>query len=127
MILRSYRGRETSISRRQANSQVLRRLAERIEGFPVLRETYREILEDVMDVGNAESVLRDLRSGERKLVLMPEYDVPSPFSHGLIVSGYEDVVLMEDRKKLLEALHDSVMRKLEEAGLSGAHRESRAR
>jgi ATP-dependent Lhr-like helicase len=127
MILRSYRGRETSISRRQANSQVLRRLAERIEGFPVLRETYREILEDVMDVGNAESVLRDLRSGERRFVLMPEYDVPSPFSHGLIVSGYEDVVLMEDRKKLLEALHDSVMRKLEEAGLSGAHRESRAR
>ncbi|MGC9191333.1 MAG: ATP-dependent helicase [Conexivisphaera sp.] len=129
MILRSYRGRETSISRRQANSQVLRRLAERIgDDFPVLRETYREIIEDVMDVEDAEAVLRDLEEGRRRFVLMPEYDVPSPFSHGLIASGYEDVVLMEDRRKLLEALHESVMRRLEEAGLvaGGApHRQSR--
>ncbi len=127
MILRSYRGRETSISRRQANSQVLKRLAERIEGFPVLRETYREILEDVMDVEDAESVLRDLEAGRRRFVLMPEYDVPSPFSHGLIVSGYEDVVLMEDRKRLLEALHDRVIRKLVEAGLYAPQSESSTR
>jgi len=129
MILRSYRGRETSISRRQANSQVLRRLVERLGDFPILRETYREILEDVMDIENAESVLGDVESGARGFSMMPEYDVPSPFSHGLIVSGYEDVVLMEDRRKLLEALHDSVMRRLEEAGIlrpGAAHDRSRA-
>ncbi len=126
MILRSYRGKETSISRRQASSQVLKRLVEDMPNFPVLKETYREIIEDVMDVEDAEAVLRDVESGARRFVLMPEYDVPSPFSHGIIALGYEDVVLMEDRRKILEALHDMVMRKLAEAGLL-AQREPSAR
>ena len=117
MILRSYKGRETSIARRQANAKILKRMSERIEGFPVLKETYREIIEDVMDVSNAELVLRELEAGRRKFAVMPEYDVPSPFSHELIVTGYEDVVLMADRRKLLEVLHESVLRRLREAGL----------
>jgi ATP-dependent Lhr-like helicase len=120
MILRSYRGRDTSISRRQASAQSLKRLLERTGDFPVLREAYREIVEDVMDVENAAHVLRDVEAGRRRIVLMPEYDLPSPFSHGIVVSGYEDAVLMEDRRRLLESLHESVMRKLEEAGLSRA-------
>jgi Lhr-like helicase len=29
-----------------------------------------------------------------------------------MVSGYSDVVLMEDRKEMLEALHEMVMRRI---------------
>jgi len=34
----------------------------------------------------------------------------------LIVAGYSDVVLMEDRKEMLEALHELVMKRISKIG-----------
>jgi ATP-dependent Lhr-like helicase len=57
-------------------------------------------------------VLDEVEQGKRKFVVCNESDVPSPFSHDLIVMGYTDVVLMHDRKELLESLHDMVMKRI---------------
>ena len=40
--------------------------------------------------------------------------VPSPFAHHIVARGYSDIVLMEDRKKLLMTLHEKVMAILRE-------------
>ncbi len=88
------------------------RLCERLDGFPVLEETYREVMEDLMDINTAIDILKDIKDDKRRFVILREFDLPSPFSHDLIVMGYSDVVLMHDRKELLEALHDMVMSRI---------------
>ena len=112
MILRNYKGHEIKVGRQQVNAQMLLELSKRLEGFPVLKETYREIVEDLMDVKMAEKVLRDIEEGRRRFVICPTSDLPSPFTHSLILSGYSDLVLMEDRKELLRRLYDEVLNRI---------------
>ncbi|RMF30000.1 MAG: ATP-dependent helicase, partial [Candidatus Nitrosothermus koennekii] len=112
MILRNYKGHEVTVARQQTNAEVLIRLCEKLDRFPVLEETYREVMEDLMDIGRAVEVLQDIEEQKRRFVILPEFDLPSPFSHDLIVSGYSDIVLMHDRKELLEILHDMVMSRI---------------
>ncbi|GBC73703.1 ATP-dependent RNA helicase RhlE [archaeon HR04] len=112
MVLRNYKGYEVTVARQQTNAEILMRLCEKLDSFPVLEETYREVMEDLMDVNRAAEVLKDVEEGRRRFIIFNARDVPSPFSHMLIVSGYSDVVLMEDRKEMLEALHEMVMRRI---------------
>ncbi len=109
MILRRYRGVETSLYRRQVNAQALLRIVESIPDFPVLREAYREILEDYMNISAAKLVLEWIHKGDVEVKIIGPYSVPSPFAHGLVAQGYSDVVLMEDRKRLLQLLHKKVL------------------
>ena len=112
MILRRYRGYERSVQKLQLSAEGLLRVVEDIPGFPVLKETYREILEDYMHIEAAEKVLEWIRSGEVEIRVYGPTDVPSPFSHNIVVHGYSDVVLMEDRRRLLQRLYEEVMRKI---------------
>ena len=112
MILRNYKGHEVTVARQQTNAEILIKLCEQLDNFPVLEETYREVMEDLMDINNAIKVIRDVEQGRRRFIIMPRFDLPSPFSHDLIVSGYSDVVLMHDRKELLKMLHDLVMQRI---------------
>lgn len=114
MLLRRYRDTEKSINKLQVNAEELLKAVEEIPGFPVLKETYREILMDYMHIDEAVEVLEKVRSGEIKVALMGPVDVPSPFAHSIVVHGYSDVVLMEDMRKLLARLHELVKQKLGE-------------
>jgi ATP-dependent Lhr-like helicase len=119
MVLRMYKGWEISVSRQQARSVKVLDLLEETEDFPVVKETYREILEDVMDLPNAMSVIKGINTEDIEFRVLPLTDVPSPFSHSLILVGAEDVVLMEDREALLRELHRQVLsRVVGEAGES---------
>ncbi len=112
MILRNYKGHEVTVARQQTNAEVLMRLCEKLDKFPVLEETYREIMEDLMDITRATQILKDVEKHKRRFIIAQEFDLPSPFSHDLIVSGYSDIVLMHDRKELLEVLHDMVLARI---------------
>ncbi|MBM3897854.1 MAG: ATP-dependent helicase [Thaumarchaeota archaeon] len=114
MVLRNYKGHEIRVARQQINSQFLLKVCEEIDNFPVLDETYREVMEDLMDVENAVNVLKDIESRSRKFAVCAETDLPSPFTHNLILAGYSDIVLMGDRKALLESLYESVMHRIKE-------------
>lgn len=109
MLLRRYRGREKDPHRLQLNAQTLLEAVEEIPDFPILREAYREILEDYMDINNARLVLTWLREGKVRIAFFGPTTVPSPFAHHIIARGYSDVVLMEDRRKLIMELHSKVM------------------
>jgi ATP-dependent Lhr-like helicase len=114
MILRNYKGYEIKVARQQFNADRLLRACEKFEGFPVVEETYREVMEDFMDIKHAKQVLEEIEKGRIKYEFLPESNVPSPFSHTLIALGESDVVLMEDRKRLLLELHKKVMEKVGE-------------
>ncbi len=109
MILRRYKGREKSLTRIQLNAEELLKALEEIPDFPVLKETYREILEDYMHIDAAREVLEKIHNGSIRLELFGPSSIPSPFAHSIVVHGYSDVVLMEDMRRMLALLHDRVI------------------
>ena len=117
MILRNYKGREVSVNRQQVRSGYLLDYLSTLQGVPVIEETYREILEDVMDIANARVVLQKLEKGEMSLVNIDFSASPSPFAHNVVLAGISDIVLMEDRSSLLKELHRKVLSKVMEGEL----------
>jgi len=112
LVLRNYKGHKISVAKQQLNAQTLLRICERIDPeFPVLKETYREILCDVMDLEDAKLVLDWLRSGKLKVKRIRKR-IPSPFAHNLIVLGEADIIMMKDRKRRLLELYEAMLKEL---------------
>ena len=109
LILKNYLGHEMGVERQQRNASLLFRVVREIDpDFPALKETYREIMEDSMEIDNAQKILKDVESGKIK-VEISSIEMPSPFSFNIVAIGASDVVLMEDRKKMIRELHKEVM------------------
>ena len=117
MILRNYRGWERSPHRLQLSAQTILEALRDRRDHPVVRETLREILEDHMDIESAIKVLRWIETGEVEVQITGPSRIPSPFAHHIIAIGYQDVVLMEDRRKLIMELHKRVLEMLKRRGM----------
>ncbi|MEM3227481.1 MAG: ATP-dependent helicase [Candidatus Micrarchaeaceae archaeon] len=112
MVLRNYKGWNIPIGRQQVNSQMLLAAAEAIDpNFPVVSETYREILYDMMDLDRTEEVLKRLREGSVKYKFI-KTSVPSPFAHILLTFGEADVLSLKGKQKYLQYLHKMVIKKI---------------
>ena len=109
MILRNYKGHEIKVSRQQISAAKLLEICREIPNFPIVKETFREITEDLMDVENAVKILKMLESGRMVFHLLPELTVPSPFAHNIVLQGLSDVILMEDKRSMLERFHKQVL------------------
>jgi ATP-dependent Lhr-like helicase len=77
----------------------------------VLKETYREILNDVMDLPRTVQLLKKMEKGEVKYKMI-DTDVPSPFSHKTLTFGHADVIMMKSKRMYLQKLHASVLERL---------------
>ncbi|NYT10382.1 MAG: hypothetical protein GKC09_10690 [Methanosarcinales archaeon] len=106
LILRSYKGRHKSARHQQMDADMLMSLAERIEGFPVLEESYREIIEDRLEMDRIKEVLQDLSSAEVEVVLKKE-DIPCPLAFGLAALGAAGG---ERRERMKETQREGEMR-----------------
>ena len=113
MILKQYKGYDISIGKQQRNSSAVLSVVEKIEGCPIVEETFREILEEVMDIEHAKEVLKGIESGEIAIKFVKGLPFPSPFSHALIALQASDIVLMESRRELLRELHRKVLEYIE--------------
>jgi ATP-dependent Lhr-like helicase len=114
MLLRRYKGVDVSLAKRQVNAEKLIEIVEKYPRFPVIEETYREVLEDFMDLTHAKEVLEKIHRGEIKILYVSSRYAPSPFAHHIIAFGYSDIVLMEDKKKLIAKFQDMVKKVLEQ-------------
>jgi len=112
MILRNYKGREVSIGRQQLRSQRVLDWLHEIVDFPVVKETYNEILHEVMDLDHAREILGRIESGEITVAESDFASLPSPFAHNVVLQGVSDLVLMEDRSALLRELHRKVLERV---------------
>jgi len=112
MVLRRYKGHDISVARQQLRSDRILKLLSEIENFPVMEETYNEILNIVMDLPNAREVLRRVENGEIEVRSLGYSDTPSVFAHNIILSGISDIVLMEDRSALLKELHMKLLERV---------------
>jgi ATP-dependent Lhr-like helicase len=105
-ILERYRGRETSAAQRQVASETLLSFAEDLEGFAVLEETYRELLEDRLNAAGLREVLAE--TGDGIAVVSQTLESPSPLSFGLATLSASDVVLAGDGDDALREFRERV-------------------
>ena len=68
LIPRAYPGRRTPLWQQRLKAQNLLEVARRYADFPIVLETYRECLKDVLDVPGLEALLRALHTREISLV-----------------------------------------------------------
>src|SRR3954467_4109307 len=83
LIPRAYPGKRTPLWQQRLRAQSLLEVAKDFPRFPVILETYRECLRDVLDVPALQALLRDLQSRRISLV---EVETPpaSPFASSLL-------------------------------------------
>jgi ATP-dependent Lhr-like helicase len=117
MILKQYKGREKSAAKQQVTGEMLLGFAEALDEFAVLEETYREILEDKLNVAGLEAVLGAIRAGDIEVV-SKDVPSPSPRAFGLATLSDADVVLAEDESAVLQRFHERVVREIESDGRS---------
>ncbi|WP_126661823.1 ATP-dependent helicase [Haloterrigena salifodinae] len=118
MILKRYKGYEKSASEQQVSSEMLLGFAEDLEDFAVIEETYREILEDKLNVTEIEEIVGDIATGEIA-VERTLLDSPTPRAFGLATLSASDVVLAEDESAALQAFHEHVLEEIGEESLRG--------
>ncbi len=83
LIPRAYPGKRTPLWQQRLKAQNLLEVARRYADFPIILETYRECLRDVLDVPGLQGILRSLHSREISLVEV-ETQTASPFASSLL-------------------------------------------
>jgi len=83
LIPRAYPGRRTPLWQQRLKAQNLLEVARRYRDFPIVLETYRECLRDVLDLPGLEALLRGLHTREISLVDV-ETRTASPFASSLL-------------------------------------------
>lgn len=112
MILRSYKGRTKRVGRQQFSSMLLMSAVKRISpDFPILKEARREVLEDLMDIGNTKKIIEKI---EKKNIRIEEVHttIPSPFAFNLVLQSYTDVLRIEEKMEFLKRMHQMVLAKI---------------
>ncbi|MCD6109085.1 MAG: ATP-dependent helicase, partial [Thermoplasmata archaeon] len=112
LVLRNYKGHKISVRKQQVNAQTLLRVCEEIDKeFPIIKETYREILEDLMDIEGTKEILQKIK--DKKITYdFTRTKYPSPFAHNLILLGDADIILMKDRRQRLIELHKKIIKEI---------------
>jgi ATP-dependent Lhr-like helicase len=129
LIPRAYPGRRTPLWQQRLKAQGLLEVARRYPDFPIVLETYRECLRDVLDLPGLQELLRGLSTREVSLL---EVETPSasPFAGSLLfdyVASYmyegdtpsaerRAAALSLDRELLRELLGQEELRELIDAG-----------
>ncbi len=83
LLPRAYPGKRTPLWQQRLKSQSLLEVAKDFPRFPVILETYRECLRDVLDLPALVDLLRDLHSRKISLVEV-ETKTASPFASSLV-------------------------------------------
>jgi ATP-dependent helicase Lhr and Lhr-like helicase len=83
LIPRAYPGRRTPLWQQRLKAQSLLEVAQRYADFPIVLETYRECLKDVLDVPGLQALLRGMHTREIALVEV-ETQTASPFASSLL-------------------------------------------
>jgi len=112
MILRNYKGQRKTAGRQQVSSEILINSCRRISNeFPILKEARREVLEDLMDVENASTILKKILNSDIRIKQV-QTSLPSPFSINIIARGYSDILKMEDKLEFIRRMHQMVLAKI---------------
>jgi ATP-dependent Lhr-like helicase len=116
LIPRAYPGRRTPLWQQRLKSQTLLEVAKRYAQFPIVLETYRECLRDVLDVPALHALLTQLHRRELSLVEV-ETPTASPYASSLLFDYvatymYEGDAPNAERRAAALALDRELLREL---------------
>jgi ATP-dependent helicase Lhr and Lhr-like helicase len=116
LLPRAYPGKRTPLWQQRLKAQSLLEVAKDFPRFPVILETYRECMRDVLDLPSLESLLRDLQSRKISLVEV-ETPTASPFASSLLFDYvatymYEGDTPNAERRAAALALDRDLLREL---------------
>ena len=116
LLPRAYPGRRTPLWQQRLKAQRLLEVARDFPRFPVVLETYRECLRDVLDLPALQSLLRSLQSRQVSLVEV-ETPTASPFASSLLFDYvatymYEGDTPSAERRAAALALDRELLREL---------------
>ena len=116
LIPRAYPGKRTPLWQQRLKAQSLLEVAKDFPRFPVILETYRECLRDVLDLPALVELLRDLHSRKISLVEV-ETPTASPFASSLLFDYvatymYEGDTPNAERRAAALALDRDLLREL---------------
>ena len=116
LIPRAYPGRRTPLWQQRLKSQTLLEVAKRYAQFPIVLETYRECLRDVLDLPGLTDLLRKLHARELSVVEV-ETQTASPFASSLLFDYvatymYEGDTPNAERRAAALALDRELLREL---------------
>jgi ATP-dependent helicase Lhr and Lhr-like helicase len=116
LIPRAYPGKRTPLWQQRLKSQSLLEVARDFPRFPVILETYRECLRDVLDLPSLADLLRKLHSRQLSLVEV-ETPTASPFASSLLFDYvatymYEGDTPNAERRAAALALDRDLLREL---------------
>ncbi|SFK83035.1 ATP-dependent helicase Lhr and Lhr-like helicase [Halogranum rubrum] len=112
MILKRYKGYEKSAAEQQVSSEMLLSFAQDLDSFAVMEETYREILEDKLNLGAIQEFVERVQAGDVEVTHLQQSS-PSPRAFGLATLMASDVVLADDESAVLKEFHERVMAEIE--------------
>jgi len=116
LIPRAWPGKRTPLWQQRLKSQSLLEVARDFPRFPVILETYREVMRDVLDLPSLQGLLRDLHS--RKITMVEvETATASPFASSLLFDYvatymYEGDTPNAERRAAALALDRDLLREL---------------
>jgi ATP-dependent helicase Lhr and Lhr-like helicase len=110
MVLKRSSKNQMSVDQQHRSAQKLIRLLDKEN--PLIKETEREILYEVLDYDKGLEVFHLIKSGLIKILTIPQIEIPSPLTHNIILNSNTDLILLEDRRSLLLNLHKQVLDKL---------------
>ncbi len=114
LLLKRYKGTERSAAKQQVASEMLLSFAQDLEEFAVMEETYRELIEDKLDLTGLRSVLTDVQRGD-VTIATHAVESPSPQAFGLATLATSDTVLADDESAVLRQFHDRVLEEIDGA------------
>ena len=116
LIPRRRPGQRTPLWQQRLKAQSLLQVARRFPQFPIVLETYREVLQDVFDLPALRNILRGLKTRELDLAEV-ETATASPFASSLLFDYvatymYEDDTPAEERRAQALSLDRGLLREL---------------
>ncbi|HTB50795.1 MAG TPA: DEAD/DEAH box helicase [Solirubrobacteraceae bacterium] len=116
LIPRAYPGRRTPLWQQRLKAQGLLQVARRYPDFPIVLETYRECLRDVLDLAGLQELLRGLATRDVSLVEV-ETQSASPFAGSLLLDYvatymYEGDTPAAERRAAALSLDRDLLREL---------------
>jgi len=108
MLVKNYRGRSKFIGGMQHNARKIWTVLERTRpDFPLVRETYRTVLHDDLDVETAANWLREASPR----ITIRNLDGPPPLLFRLVAAGTTDALLLEERDTFLRRLWEDAQQR----------------
>lgn len=110
LLLKRYKGK--SVTPRTQYFRARSLLKELPFDFPLVKETFNEVLYSALDCNHALEILKKIENEDIKVVISDYTTIPSPFALSIVMAGAQDVITLKDRSEFLQHMQKAVTERI---------------